>query len=269
MSSPETATAGAGRGGAGPVLELRGAGKQFGERVALYPLDLEVPAARTLALIGPSGCGKTTVLRLMLGLLFPDQGEVRFQGTPIRRDNLLALRRQLGYVVQEGGLFPHLDAAGNVTLMARHLGWDPPRVRQRLGQLTDLVRLPRDTLSRFPGQLSGGQRQRVSLMRALMLDPQVLLLDEPLGAIDPLMRAELQADLAAIFKQLGKSVVLVTHDLSEAAFFADQLVLMREGVIVQRGSLRDMMSAPADPFVVQFIEAQPRFDPMARNERRP
>jgi osmoprotectant transport system ATP-binding protein len=247
-----------------PVLALVGASKRFGARTALAPTDLAIAEAETVALIGPSGCGKTTVLRLLLGLLRPDAGQVRFRQVAIDAAApaaLRAVRQRMGYVVQEGGLFPHLSARANVGLMARQLGWAADRIAGRTRELAALARLPEDALGRYPGELSGGQRQRVSLMRALMLDPEVLLLDEPLGAIDPLIRAELQQDLADIFRRLRKSVVLVTHDLAEAAFFAGRLVLMREGHIVQQGSARALVDAPADPFVTRFVEAQRRFDP--------
>jgi osmoprotectant transport system ATP-binding protein len=162
----------------------------------------------------------------------------------------------MGYVVQDGGLFPHLTARGNIVLMARYLGWQRPRLAARVAELAALTRFPADALDRYPAQLSGGQRQRVGLMRALMLDPAALLLDEPLGALDPLIRSDLQADLREVFRQLGKTVVLVTHDLAEAAFFADRIVLLRDGRVVQQGSLDDLWTRPADPFVTHFIQAQ-------------
>jgi osmoprotectant transport system ATP-binding protein len=238
-----------------PVLSLLSASKRYGTASALAPTDLAIPEGQTTALIGPSGCGKTTILRLLIGLSPTDSGEVRFRDVPLSQQNLNQLRTRIGYVVQDGGLFPHLTAGDNVTLMARHLGWPAPQVRARLEQLTALARLPGDALARFPGQLSGGQRQRVSLLRALMLDPEVLLLDEPLGALDPIVRAELQEDLAEIFRSLKRTVVLVTHDLAEAAFFSRDLVLLREGQIVQRGSLQDLVQRPADAFVTTFVHA--------------
>jgi osmoprotectant transport system ATP-binding protein len=162
----------------------------------------------------------------------------------------------MGYVVQDGGLFPHLTAVDNVRLMARHMGWAPSRIRERIDELASLVRLPASALGRHPHEISGGQKQRVSLMRALMLDPALLFLDEPLGALDPLVRAELQDDLADVFQRLRKSVVLVTHDLAEAAFFGHVLVLMQEGRVVQRGSLDDLAHRPASEFVTRFVRAQ-------------
>jgi osmoprotectant transport system ATP-binding protein len=162
----------------------------------------------------------------------------------------------MGYVVQDGGLFPHLTAAGNAALLARWLGKSATWIVNRTHELADLTHFPLDGLDRFPAQLSGGQRQRVGLVRALMLDPAVLLLDEPLGALDPLVRADLQDDLREIFRRLGKTVVLVTHDLAEAAHFADDVILLRDGRIVQRGPFDDLLRRPADDFVVRFIQAQ-------------
>ena len=162
----------------------------------------------------------------------------------------------MGYVIQDGGLFPHLTARGNAALVARFLGWDAERIDGRLDELVELTHFPADGLDRYPAQLSGGQRQRVSLMRALMLDPDVLLMDEPLGALDPMIRRDLQGELRAIFRSLGKTVVMVTHDLGEAGYFGDTIVLIREGRIVQRGSFRDLLTAPADAFVTEFVNAQ-------------
>ncbi len=177
------------------MIELTGVSKSYAGSVVLARLDLGIAPGRTTVLIGPSGCGKSTLLRLMIGLIRPDTGSVVVDGTELSPSTVLEVRRRLGYVIQDGGLFPHLTARDNVTLMARQLRWDASRTQARLLELADLTRFPRDGLDRFPAQLSGGQRQRVSLMRALMLEPRVVLLDEPLGALDPMVRAELQSDL--------------------------------------------------------------------------
>jgi osmoprotectant transport system ATP-binding protein len=243
-------------GAAPPLFELAGAVKRHGGAVVLGPIDLAVPRARTLAVVGPSGAGKSTVLKLLLGLSPPDAGEVLFDGAPLASFDPLSLRRRVGYVVQGGGLFPHLTAAGNAALVARWLRWDDRRIAARLGELSDLARLSPALLGRYPAQLSGGQAQRVALVRALMLDPEALLLDEPLGALDPVTRAELQDDLRAAFARLAKTVVLVTHDLGEAGFLADRIALLRDGRTAQEGSIDDLVRRPADAFVERFVNAQ-------------
>src|SRR5437773_9819417 len=166
------------------------------------------------------------------------------------------LRRRIGYVIQEGGLFPHLTARANIRLMARHLGKSDEEMHARLLELCELTRFPENLLARYPLELSGGQRQRVSLMRALMLSPELLLLDEPLGALDPLVRASLQRDLKEIFARLKQTALLVTHDLAEAAYLGDEIVLINEGRIVQQGSIVDLRERPANSFVTEFINAQ-------------
>jgi osmoprotectant transport system ATP-binding protein len=192
----------------------------------------------------------------MIGLVRPDTGRILFQGAEVDPAQAPEMRRRMGYVVQGGGLFPHLTASENVSLLARYLGWKEDRIDARLSQLAELTRFPKEGLSRYPAQLSGGQSQRVSLMRALMLEPDVLLLDEPLGALDPITRYDLQADLRLIFERVNKTVVLVTHDLPEAAFFAHRMAVVRVGRILQEGTLEDLIQSPADPFVTRFIQAQ-------------
>jgi osmoprotectant transport system ATP-binding protein len=241
---------------ADPVVQLQGVCKSFGQVRALQTTDLELRAGETTVLIGQSGCGKSTVLRLIIRLLVPDAGRVLFEGSPLTDDNVRLVRHRVGYVIQEGGLFPHLTARANVTLLARHLKTPLVDIDARIEELAELTRLPSDCLERHPGMLSGGQRQRVALMRALFLDPDLLLLDEPLGALDPIIRAELQTDLKHIFARLGKTVCLVTHDLAEAAHFADRIVLMRDGSIVQEGSFDDLLNRPAVEFVTTFVNAQ-------------
>jgi osmoprotectant transport system ATP-binding protein len=238
------------------MLELSHVTKRYAGVAALEGFHLTVASGETTVLIGPSGCGKSTILRLIIGLQLPDAGNIRFAGQPLEPSRLPALRQRMGYVLQDGGLFPHLSARDNVTLMAEHIGWSAQRIASRIEELAELTHFPVDGLDRFPLQLSGGQQQRVSLMRALMLDPEVLLLDEPLGALDPMIRFELQNDLREIFSRLRKTVVMVTHDLGEAAFFGDTIVLLRDGRIVQKGTLQQMLAAPSDEFVTRFIQAQ-------------
>ncbi len=238
------------------MLKLIAVTKAFGSTVAVQGTDLDIPPATTTVLIGPSGCGKSTLLRLMIGMIAPDRGTVSFEGESITTASVRTLRHRMGYVIQDGGLFPHLTARANVSLAARHLGWTTERTDTRTRDLADLTRFPIDGLDRYPVQLSGGQRQRVCLMRALMLEPHVLLLDEPLGALDPMIRADLQADLKQVFQTLKTTVVMVTHDIGEAGFFGHNIVLMREGRIIQTGTLETLVRQPADPFVARFINAQ-------------
>jgi osmoprotectant transport system ATP-binding protein len=238
------------------VLAVEGVAKSFGASVALAPTTLAFEAGCTTVLIGPSGCGKTTLLRLLLGLTRPDAGRVLLGGEPLTAANAESLRHRIGYVIQEGGLFPHFTAAGNAALLARYLRRDEGWIAARLRELGQLTRLPEALLDRYPRELSGGQRQRVALMRALMLDPPILLMDEPLGALDPMTRAGLQADLKRVFAQLRKTVLLVTHDMHEALHFADRVVLMSAGRVIQDGSPDELLARPADPFVTEFVRAQ-------------
>src|SRR5436309_9597229 len=222
-------------------IDLQDVQKIYDGVKALDIALLRVEPRSTLALIGPSGCGKSTLLRLVVGLLTPERGSIRIAGTPMRPETRLELQRRMGYVIQEGGLFPHLTAAENVALVARDLGWPDARIGARIQELLELTQIPRELLDRFPAQISGGQRQRVALMRALMLDPEVLLLDEPLSSLDPMIRSDLQIDLRRIFQSLRKTVVLVTHDLGEAGYFGDAIVLLQAGRIVQQGTLTELM----------------------------
>jgi osmoprotectant transport system ATP-binding protein len=238
------------------MVVLENVSKAYEGRAAVAPVSLEFESQRVTVLIGPSGCGKSTLLRMIVGLVPPDTGRVMIGDEALTAGNALRLRHGIGYVIQEGGLFPHLTAEENVVLLAVFLKRDAEWVAQRLAELAELARLPAALLKRYPRDLSGGQRQRVSMMRALMLDPPLLLLDEPLGALDPITRYELQEELKRIFAVLRKTVVLVTHDMHEAAHFGAHIVLMREGRIVQQGALADLLERPSEPFVHQFIRAQ-------------
>ena len=249
------------------MIELRDVSKNFDAIHALRNVNLTIEAGISTVLIGPSACGKSTILRLLMGLILPDAGRVYFQGTEVLPGTVLRLRRRMGYVIQEGGLFPHLSARSNVTLLAQYLKWDRARIEHRLRDLALLTLFPLDSIERYPAQLSGGQRQRVSLMRALMLDPDVLLLDEPLGALDPLTRAELQTDLKEIFRILKKTVILVTHDMGEASYFGDLIVLMKDGEVVQQGHISQLFQSPADPFVTKFINAQRQLNAPLRKQQ--
>ena len=238
------------------MIKLAGVSKTYEQTAALRTVDLTIKTGHTTVLIGPSGCGKSTLLRLIVGLIQPDTGAITIDGAPMSAKVLFQLRQKMGYVIQEGGLFPHLTALKNVTLMAHYLGREKEQIEKRIDELAELTRFPADRLGCYPIELSGGQRQRVSLMRALMLNPDILLFDEPLAALDPMIRSELQEDLKRIFQTLEKTVVWVTHDMGEASYFGDCIVLLRKGKILQSGTLKELVHSPADTFVTRFINAQ-------------
>ena len=238
------------------LVHFRAVSKVFGNDVAVSDINLEIPRGQITALIGPSGCGKSTILRLIVGLLTPDTGEIQFDGDPIAPGTIMKIRRRLGYVIQDGGLFPHLTARRNLALQSNLFGKNRDEIGKRIAELCALTKFPSNGLGRYPLELSGGQRQRVSLMRALMLSPELLLLDEPFAALDPLVRVNLQRDLKEICAQLQQTVLVVTHDLPEAAFLANDIVLVNGGRIVQRGSIADLRAKPANEFAREFISAQ-------------
>jgi osmoprotectant transport system ATP-binding protein len=238
------------------MLEFHGVSKSFNGTTVVHPLDLFIEPGEVVVLLGPSGCGKTTILRMVAGLVLPTSGQITVDSIPLANQTMSAVRRKLGYVIQEGGLFPHLTAVANVTLMAQHDGWPRKRMDERLAQLVQMTQFPSSGLNRYPNELSGGQRQRLSLMRALFLNPRILLLDEPLGALDPLIRAGLQRDLNDVFSRTGTTVLLVTHDLVEASRFADRVCVMHAGHIVQQGPFADILEKPSDAFVREFVSSQ-------------
>jgi osmoprotectant transport system ATP-binding protein len=238
------------------VIALRDVSKRYGDRVALDGVSIQVLPGTVHVLLGSSGSGKSTVLRVILGLVKPDRGEVTVDGIPVTDATRAELVKRMGYVVQDGGLYPHLTAFGNVALPAEVHGWLPAKIRARAAELGAMVGLDEESLRLYPRELSGGQRQRVGLMRALVLDPPLLLLDEPLGALDPIVRAELQGQLGRLFASLGKTVVLVTHDIREAALLGSTITLMTSGKVVQQGAFADLVERPATPFVTQFMTAQ-------------
>ena len=230
--------------------------RRYGGTTALNNVSLRFEAGTATALIGTSGSGKSTLLRMLIGLDWPDSGRVLVEGKPLLPADRLLLRRRVGYVTQDGGLFPHLTARDNLALLPRYLGWSAARIDARAQELAQRMQLPPEILRRFPSELSGGQRQRVAVMRALMTDPDALLLDEPLGALDPVVRFDLQEQLRQVFTAFANTVVLVTHDMAEAAFLATRLVLMRHGEVVQDGAPRDFFAHPADEFVRRFVSAR-------------
>ena len=238
------------------MIRLDKISKSFNHTKAISDLESIIDSAKTTVLIGPSGCGKSTLIRLIVGLIPCDAGKIYIEGELLTSENIIKIRHKIGYVIQEGGLFPHLTARGNISLLAKYLKWNQIRINQRISELADLTKFPIDALDRYPLQLSGGQQQRISLMRALMLDPPILLLDEPLGSLDPMIRYDLQKDLKNIFRSLHKTVLMVTHDLSEADYFADEIILMKNGKIVQKGLIEDFREQPAEDFVTRFIKAQ-------------
>ena len=238
------------------MLALQNIHKTFEGKPVLADVSLTIPKGATHALIGSSGSGKTTLLRITLGLIPLDLGYVKIKDQALSSFSPIEWADRIGYVPQEGGLFPHINAFQNVSLMAMLRGWNRPRIATRVEELRKLVGLDAALLDRFPFELSGGQQQRVAIMRAAMMDPEVLLLDEPMAALDPLIRRSLQQELKSIFQRLGKTVLLVTHDLGEAVFLADQMTLLHEGTVVQSGAYGELLRQPKDPFVTAFINAQ-------------
>lgn len=235
---------------------LKEVSKHFQQDQGLQLTTLAFEDEKTSVIIGPSGSGKSTLLRLIVGLILPSTGQIFFDHEAVNERTINLLRRKIGYVIQDGGLFPHLTARDNVSLFARFIGWSSSKIQQRIAFLSDLVQLPLKMLDSYPLHLSGGERQRVSLMRALMLDPSYILLDEPLAALDPIIRFELQQHLKDIFSYLRKTVIVVTHDMREASYLGDEIIVMRLGRVVQKGSFQDLVRTPAEPFVTNFIQAQ-------------
>ena len=240
-----------------PAIELREVFKTFGDGPsALAGVSLRVPEGRVLVLLGRSGSGKTTALKLVNGLVKPDAGLVRALGEDVSQADLIALRRRIGYVIQEVGLLPHLTVAQNVGLVPELLRWDAGRIGSRTRDMLDLVRLDPDRFGpKRPSELSGGERQRVGLARALCADPPLLLMDEPFGALDPLTRRRLQEEFRELQQRLSKTVLLVTHDVAEAMRLADEVAVMDAGRVLQQGAPREVLAHPAPGFVSEFLAA--------------
>jgi osmoprotectant transport system ATP-binding protein len=240
-------------------ITLEGVTKTFpgSSAPAVAPLDLDVPAGEVVVLIGPSGCGKTTTLRMINRLIEPTAGTISIGGTDIRTRPATELRRGIGYVIQQIGLFPHRTIAQNMATVPKMLGWDRARIRDRVDELADLVGLDAALLGRYPGELSGGQQQRVGVARALAADPPVLLMDEPFGAVDPIVRARLQVELANLQERVRKTIVLVTHDIDEAITVGDRIAILNiGGVLEQYGAPDDLLAHPTNRFVEEFLGAE-------------
>ena len=237
------------------MIRFLSVSKRLNDDFELKNVNLCLERGTTTALIGSSGSGKSTVLRLLSGLVEPDQGTILVDGKNIFHMDLSLYRQKIGFMVQQGGLFPNLTVEQNVLLVGNYLKQDRELLHDRLELLSRLVSLSNQLMSRYPHELSGGQRQRVGLIRALMLDPEILLLDEPLGALDPIVRHDLQQELKELFGQLKKTVLLVTHDLNEARVLANHLILMHQGAIVQDGFFADFLDKPASAYVSKFFSA--------------
>ena len=241
-----------------PMIRLAGVGKTFPDgTVAVHELDLAVPRGRTVCLVGPSGCGKSTTLKMVNRLIEPTAGKIMLDGEDVTSTDPVALRRRIGYVIQQVGLFPHQSIRTNVATVPSLLGWDKQRSRTRADELMELVGLdPGQYGDRYPHQLSGGQRQRVGVARALAADPPVLLMDEPFGAVDPIVRSRLQDEFARISRDLGKTVIFVTHDMDEAIRLGDQVgVFAVGGRLAQFDVPARILGEPADDFVAEFVGA--------------
>lgn len=224
------------------------------EGAAVNELSLDIEAGTIMALLGPSGCGKTTTLRMINRLIEPTSGRIEINGVDIMSQSPQLLRRGIGYVIQQVGLFPHRSVANNIATVPTLLGWDKARIAERVDELTTLVGLDHALLDRYPDELSGGQQQRVGVARALAADPPVLLMDEPFGAVDPIVRARLQDELLDLQTKVRKTIVLVTHDVDEALRLADRIALMNVGGRVEQlATPNDLMRAPANDFVASFV----------------
>lgn len=241
------------------MIELFDVTRRFGEEAAVDGISLRVDSGELCALVGTSGCGKSTTLRMINRLIEHSEGEIHIDGQPIRRFKEDSLRRRIGYVIQSTGLFPHWTVARNIGLVPRLLKWSPERIESRVEELMALLGLPRETFAdKYPDQLSGGQAQRVGVARALAADPDILLMDEPFGALDPITREALQDELRELQARLHKTIVFVTHDMDEALRLADKLVVMDAGRIVQQGTPLELLHEPATPFVESMLGGDER-----------
>jgi osmoprotectant transport system ATP-binding protein len=238
------------------MIQLEALTKTFpgGATPAVDRLTLDIPDGTTCVLIGPSGCGKTTTMRMINRLIEPTGGRIVLDGEDVTTVDAVDLRRRIGYVIQQIGLFPHMTIAANIATVPRLLGWEQTRIEPRIDEMLTLVGLePAHFRGRFPRELSGGQRQRVGVARALAADPPVMLMDEPFGAIDPITRTNLQNEFLRILRRLKKTVVFVTHDIDEAIKMGDRIAILKDGRLVQYGTPDEILSRPADDFVAEFV----------------
>ena len=237
------------------IIEFSNVAKAYGDTVILNNFSLQIPADITTALVGESGSGKSTLLNLANGLITPDSGTVSVFQQPMDTQDILALRRRTGYAVQGAGLFPHLTVAENIALVARLAGWSEQQIDDRQQVLFGMLNLDEEFADRYPHSLSGGQQQRVSLCRAMMLNPPLLLLDEPFSALDPMTRSAIHQEFMQLQSSEPRSVLLVTHDIREAARLAQHIVILREGEVVQFGDVASVIDSPANDYVRQLLGA--------------
>jgi osmoprotectant transport system ATP-binding protein len=235
------------------VIEFDAVEKSYAGQRVLGPLTLSIPQGALCVLVGPSGCGKSTTLKMINALITPDAGSIRIERQPLESRLVEELRRGIGYVIQSGGLFPHWRVRDNIATVPRLLQWDEARIAERVSEVAGIAEIDRALLDRYPHQLSGGQQQRVGVARALAADPDIILMDEPFGALDPVTRVGLQQELARLHRDTGKTIVLVTHDMDEALALGTVIVVMQAGGIVQSGTPADILAHPNNGFVRDFV----------------
>ncbi len=236
------------------MIRLEGVGKDFGDFTAVKELSLEIPEGKTCVMVGPSGCGKTTTMRMVNRLIEPTRGTVYINDEDFKKKKVEVLRRDIGYVIQEVGLFPHRTIAENISTTPKLAGWDDKKIKQRVDELLQLVELdPEENRNKFPRQLSGGQRQRVGLARAMAADPPVMLMDEPFAAVDPITRENLQNMFLRLQRKMKKTIIFVTHDINEAIKMGDQIAILKGGELVQADSPEELLANPKNQFVSDFI----------------
>ncbi len=237
-------------------VEFSGITKRYGQTTVLNDVSVGCPAGATTAIVGASGSGKTTMLRLVNGLIRPDAGQTRVFDEPVPESSLESFRRRMGYAVQGAALLPHLSVGQNISLVARLEGWASARIQARVHALLDEMELPLDVIDRLPRELSGGQQQRVGLCRALMLQPQLLLLDEPFSAVDPITRIDIYERFEFVKQHEGVSSLMVTHDLREARRLAEYVVILNDAAIAEHGPSDSVLSNPQDAYVQRLVESQ-------------